>query len=317
MTHCQRVLFAIALLALALPAVATAQQEPPPPVLTMVEGDFCVTELPPGVGPKGSECSPGGIWGDFVYFADSNGDLICRVDFLDNANTFASGAPDLDFPVGMAFGPGPAADFGDFLYVASYQSNQITRVDQFGNTSLFAAYTGPSDLVFDPTGAYGTELFATTAYAGPITKVDNTGTAVAWSSVPATYMRFGPGGAWGFGLYAAAQGAPGAGSIESIDASGVGTTFATGFTTPEGFDWAFGPGWNGDMFAPDYSEGKIWRIQSDGTMTLWAEVERPSSITWCNGMLYVTSHAGGCWKIEACPPVKTERRSFGGLKGGN
>ena len=44
--------------------------------LVVVEPGFTVTTLPPGVGAKGIECSPGGIWGDYVYVGDSSGGTI-------------------------------------------------------------------------------------------------------------------------------------------------------------------------------------------------------------------------------------------------
>jgi hypothetical protein len=66
--------------------------------LVVQERGFDVTTLAPGVGAKGIECSPGGIWGDFVYVADSNGGVIETIDFADNVSLFASG---LSFPVGI------------------------------------------------------------------------------------------------------------------------------------------------------------------------------------------------------------------------
>ncbi len=304
----RRILIPVVVLACVLLQVPASAQ------LVVNEPGFCVTTLPPGVGAKGGECSPGGIWGDYVYFSDSNGNTVDQVDFLDNMFFFAGGVPDLFFPVGLVFGPGPAADFGDYLYVAVNSSNRITRITPGGITSLFANIPSPGDVTFDPSGAYGTELFATTAFSGPISKVTNAGVVSTFSTVQATYIRFGPGGAWGSGLYSTSQGVvPGVG-IVTVDPAGTATLFSGGFSTPEGFDWAFGPGFDGDMFAPDLGTGEIWRVKSDGTRTLYATVAGASSVTFCNGTLYVTSFAGGCYKIEACGPVRSEPASWGSIK---
>ncbi len=304
----QRLPLLLAALAFVVPTGPAAAQ------FTLLEPGFCVTELPPGVGAKAGECSPGGVWGTYVYFSDSNGNSIDQVDPADNMFLFASGPPDIAFPVGLVFGPGPANNFGTFLYVACYGSNRITRLTPAGVPSLFANITAPGDVKFDPTGAYGTDLFATTAFAGPISTITPGGVVSTFSPLQATYIRFGPGGAWGTGLYSTSHGAvPGVG-IAQVDAFGSATLFSGGFTTPEGFDWGFGPGFGGDMFAPDLNTGEIWRVDPTGNRTLFATVPASSSVTWCNGVLYVTSFAGGCWKIEFCGVTPVEESTWTGVK---
>jgi hypothetical protein len=279
-----------------------------------MEPGFEVTDLGSGAGPKGAACSPGGVWGNYIYIGESNGNAVERIDFADNMTIFASGSPDIDFPVGMVFGPGPAADFGTYLYVASYGSGRITRLDPSGTPSLFLPFPSVSDLTFDPTGAYSTDMFAI-EYFGGISTVDAGGVITPFAAgVSSSYMRFGPGGAWGTGLYATSNGAPGIGIIQ-VAPDGTPSLFAGGFVTPEQFDWAFGGVWGGDMFATDYATGDIYRIQSDGTATVWANIapERPAGMTFCNDCLYITSHAGGCWRVCASP-VPVETTTWGGLK---
>ena len=111
--------------------------------LIMNEGGFVVTDLGASVGAKKIECSPGGIWGDYVYIADSGGDLIERVDFADVVTLFATLTPG-SFPVGLAFGPGPGSNFGDFLYVSNYSANEIVRIDPSGNVFPFTPMASPS-----------------------------------------------------------------------------------------------------------------------------------------------------------------------------
>ncbi len=292
------------------PGSASAQSANP---FTVQEPGFTTTDLGATSGPKGAACSPGGVWGDYIYVSESSGDAIGRIDFSDAMSPFASGAPDIAFPVGITFGPGPLSNFGTYMYVASYSSGRITKVDPSGIPSLFVMFPQVSDVKFDPTGAYSTDLFAI-SYYGTITTVDPAGTITPFASgVASSYMRFGPGGAWGTGLYATCNaGSLGVG-IVTIDAGGSATSFVSGFTVPEQFDWASGGAFMGDMFATDMADGKVWRIKSDGTKTLFATGERPAGVTFCNGCLYITSYAGGCWKV-CNAPVSVKGTSWGTLK---
>jgi hypothetical protein len=291
-----------------IPGTASAQEP-----FVLQESGFDVTDLGSSAGPKGAACSPGGVWGDYVYIGESSGNAVERIDFLDNVSLFASGSPDIDFPVGMAFGPGPANDFGTFLYVANYGSGRITRLDTFGGPTLFVNYPQVTDLAFDPTGAYGTDLFAAT-YFGDINTVSSTGVITLFSSaVQSLYLRFGPGGVWGTGLYATNNSGPPGVGIVTVATDGTPTLFSGGFTNPEQFDWAFGGSFGGDMFASDMAAGEVWRVKPDGTRTLFATGERPAGIVFCNDCLYVTSFAGGCWKICESPTT-VESATWGGIK---
>lgn len=273
--------------AVLIPELAVAQ-------LTVVESGFTVTTLPAGVGAKGIECSPGGIWGNFVYVADSSGGTIDRIDFSDNVTTFATG---LSFPVGMDFGPGPGGNFGNFIYVANFSDSTIKKVDSSGTVTAFASLLSPGDTKFDPSGAYGNDLLATTAFSAPISKVDSSGSSTVFSTLTSAYLRFGPGGAWGAGLYATDNSAsPG---IAKVASNGTPTLFSGGFTAPEGFDWASGPGFNGDLFATDITTGEIYRVKSNGTRTLFATLAAAADVAFCNGALYAVSFNGGCYKITA------------------
>jgi|GEM_PF-7059101 len=298
--------FLLGLVFTVLPSVPASAQ----PVLH--EAGFTVTPLGSGLGPKGVACSPGGVWGDYIYFSDSVGNLIERVDFFDVGTSFASGLPDIDFPVGLAFGPGPANTFGTFLYVGSYGSNQITRVDPSGTTSLFAPFALVSDLAFDPSGSYGSDLFAT-EFQGSIFTVDPTGVVSPFSTVSALYLKFGPGGAWGTGLYASTT-TPGPG-ISQVSPAGVATVFSGGFSQPEQFDWATGGSFGGDMFVADVITHQVWRVHSDGTRTLFLDGPHDfAGIAFCNGCLYVSAFHGGCWRICNDQPIPTEEATWGVIK---
>jgi len=278
---------------LLVPAGAGAQ-------ITVMEAGYSVTDLGGSVGAKGIECSPGGVWGDYMYVGDSVGDRVERIDFFGTSSTFAPLAPNA-FPVGLEFGPGPAANFGDYLYVTDYGLSDIVKIDPTGTVTPFTvAVPSPGDCVFDPSGAYSTDLFVTTAFAGPIYTVDQFGVATSWATFPSLYMKFGPGGAWGTGMYATSGDAIG---IVTVDMAGTPTNFCTGFTSPEGFDWAFGTGFDGDMFACDVATNEVWRIKSDGTRTLFASMVQAADVTFCNDALYLVGFHGGCYKVTHDQPV--------------
>jgi len=275
------------LIALAALAFAAASFSPAAAQLTVLPPGFNVKTLPPSVGTKQLECSPGGVWGNYVYAADSSGGAIERIDFADNVSLFASG---LNFPVGLEFGPGPGANFGTFLYVAEAFGGLISRVDTSGVVSPFAPMTAPSGVRFDPSGVYGTDLFVVeSAFAGPIVTLPPAGGPPAvFSSAAAAYVKFGPGGAWGSGMYSTSG--PG---LVKIDAAGVASPFVTGLTMTQGFDWAFG----GDLFATDVISGEIYRVDSTGAKTLWATLPGAADVAFCNSALYVVSNVGGCYKV--------------------
>jgi hypothetical protein len=262
--------------------------------LTVLEQGFTVTTLAPGLGTKQIECSPGGVWGDFVYAADSAAGIIELIDSNDDMFEFAAG---FSFPVGLAFAPGTSSDFGEFLYVVDNLASNIRKVDPSGNVTHFATFLEPGGNVFDPTGAYGSDMIVSRAFTGPTMKVDHEGASSFFSDLAATYLKFGPGGVWTTELYATKHDAnPG---IARVAPDGTYTQFSSGFSTPEGFDWAFGPGFGGDLFATDVDNGEIYRVKPDGSIQLWATADEASDVAFCNNALYVVSLAGGCWKITA------------------
>jgi hypothetical protein len=165
---------------------------------TLLEPDYTLTTLPSGIGSAGLACSPGGAWGDFVYVADSAAGWIERIDFNDNVSTFAG---PFSFPVGLEFGPGPGDDFGTLLYVGDFASSRVSRVTTGGTISSFASFPGPGEMTFDPSGAYGTQLFVGSPVSSSIRTIDHGGSSDFFSSAPSDYLSFGPGGAWGDGLY--------------------------------------------------------------------------------------------------------------------
>jgi hypothetical protein len=127
--------------------------------------------------------------------------------------------------------------------------------------------------------------------------VSSAGVVTSWLSFGATYLRFGPGGAWGTGMYATDFGSgPGTGRIVQVSSAGAVTPLATGFGIAEGFDWGF----DGDLFAADLGTSKIFRVKSNGAKTLFATLSGVADIAYrpAEDALYVVSNEGGLYRIR-------------------
>jgi hypothetical protein len=318
--------------------------------LTLLEPDYTASELPSRIGAAGLACSPGGAWGEYVYIVDSAAGMIERIDFDDNVTTFAG---PFSFPVGLAFGPGPANDFGDLLYVGDFGKSALSTVNSGGSITPFNSFPGPGDLTFDRSGTYGTELFCASTLAGSIYEVSSAGSSALFSGAASAYLSFGPGGGWGGGLYSTDRhgsvsgtdccfdnGTPGCSDatcqslvcgtnpfcclgpwnqtcanlalgeagcaclgygpgIVQVDSGGSVTSLVDGFATPQGFDWAEGPGWNGDMFATDLTYGLVRRVQPGGTRSDFAQLVGAADVAFCNCALYLVSLDGEFWRITS------------------
>jgi hypothetical protein len=287
---------AVAVLALPIPAHAQ---------LVVLESGFAVTPLTPGPGAMQVECSPGGVWGDYVYVANTQGGTIERIDFSDAITPFAG---PFAAPVGLAFGPGPGANFGTLLYVSDRGANATRKVTPAGVISSHASIATPGGLAFDPTSFYGNALFVPTAPGGTIYRVNPAGAPTVTFAVTAGYLKFAPGGAWGTGMYASSGT-----SLIQISNGGVVTPLAIGFGDVAGFAWASGGAFGGDLFAADHQSGEIWRVKPDGTRALWATLPGAGDVAYCNGALYVVSSNGGRFRVEDAP-VPARAATIGELK---
>lgn len=202
--------------------------------------------------------------------------------------------PALTFPAGIAFSTG--GSFGSNMYVADYGLSAIYRAPGCQPMSLFASITDCGSLAFPPSGsAYGDYLYTCEAFNGPIKRVTSAGAVSDWVTLQATYLRFGPGGAWGTGLYATDFANIGNNRITKVSSAGAVTTFTSGFFVAEGFDWGF----DGDMFATDPSAGIVYRVKSDGTKTQFATLAGAADVAYRKGeqALYVVSNQGGLYRV--------------------
>lgn len=212
--------------------------------------------------------------------------------------------PALTFPVGIAFSTG--GSFGSAMYVADWGINDVHRMTGCAASTPFAGIIAPGSLAFPPAGsAYGDYLYACVAFDGPIQRVSSAGVVTDWLELQTAYLRFGPGGAWGTGLYATDMAMPGAmAGIVRVSSAGVVTPLTDEFYVPEGFDWGF----DGDLFATDAAYGEIRRIKPDGSWTLFATLPGAADVAFRAGeqALYVVSNQGGLYRIAAGDPTAVE-----------
>jgi hypothetical protein len=201
----------------------------------------------------------------------------------------------LQFPVGLAFSSG--GSFGSFLYSADNSIGEIRRAAGCTASTTFAPLPNAGALAFPPSGsAYGNFLYACAAFSGPIYRVSPTGVLTSWSTLATAYLKFGPGGVWGNGMFATQYGAATGSGIVKVSSTGVTTTVTSGLLVPEGFDWGF----DGDMFATDMSAGVIYRVKSTGVRTVFATLAGAADIAYrpSDGGLYVVSNQGGLYRIR-------------------
>lgn len=239
-----------------------------------------------------AECSPGGTWGDFVYLAvgDPGNQIdgaVVRIAANGRESTFLSPR----IPVSMAFSA-PAGPFEDRLWV-----NDVLMTPGMygvnppqGLTPLFTC-AKPGAFTFDPTGSFGYEMYLRGSdgiYSLDVPACDPTlpPPTVLFATTSASPLSFGPGGGWGTDLYATGG--------EIFAPNGSSTLFAFPFTE---IAWGSGSRWNGDMFARQAGSSDIYRVQPDGTATLFATGFQ-GKLIFCVGSLWIMQ-SGDCAKITA------------------
>ena len=274
---CLCLFLGLGLLATARPARAQMTMVETGFVCILINGDFA-KQVEIGVGP------------DTCIYYGSNDGLKKR---CPPSTTETICDPALTFPAGVAFGPGGA--WGTSMYVADFGVGDIFKHAGCATGTFFSDFFAPGAIAFPPAGsAYGDYLYACEAFEGPIYRVASNGTKTSWLEIETVYLKFGPGGAWGNGMYATRSLVDDQ-QIVKISSSAVVTPLATDFLFPEGFDWAF----DGDMFATDAAMGQIWRVKPNGSKTLFATLPGAADVAFRPGeqALYAVSNQGGLWRI--------------------
>ena len=255
-----------------------------------------------------AECSPGNPWGEYLYLAvtedwlDADFDRqttmkIERVDFEGNSGLF--GYPRHYFQLSRArwisFSP-PGWRGGDLLlFTLSSPSQGLSILEAIDpqrawqwNVGHFYGGTGPGAI--DPSGAFGFDLFWHSEYSYPIDsgifRVDADGNETLFAELEHGEVRFAPGGDWGRDLF-----------VGDLVFAADGTSVAFPVEIGE-FDWAQGPGLDGDMFARIAGEdpGSIFRIKADGSVSPFA-LNLSGEIAGCGDALWVVN-GEGCFVVE-------------------
>ncbi len=232
--------------------------------------------LVPGADPQDIVFPPtGSPYGDFLYLSANNRDFgqpldcggtIQQIDNLGNVVDFTSlagcascngGGSGLGEPVGLAFGPGGA--FGSGLYVANSSDvpGDICEVSSGGGISTF----------LDDTFCYPDGL-------APVG------------------LAFGPGGAYGSGLYFTEFG-EGCDCIRIADSLGVaGAPLATFPTTPIAIEFAKGFGFGNDLFVS--AGDTVYTLTPGGSLTPFAYDFTPGHVNFqfspSGDALYVSAY---------------------------
>jgi hypothetical protein len=178
-------------------------------------------------------------------------------------------------------------DDGEIFRVASTNS----QIQVFTRLLDFA----PTGMAFGVKGSpFPNELLVSNFLAAGLRRIKATGDVSVFTKLPGLQgLAFGPGGVFGFNLYAAQ---PGGGRILRIAANGIATPFAAGMTSP--MDVAFGTGgaFGTDLYVTDAGNGKILRINSSGKQTTFASgLKAPFSLVFRASppALFVTDYLDG------------------------
>ena len=264
------------------------------------------SQRPPRATINDLQCSPGGAFGDYVYVAvrtvDRNFDTIGgveRVTFTGASSLAPPGLVSNYYATNISFTPAGWRG-GDLIEVTMKGDPSSTGGDSFvepfdaawaaQGTRGFRFGTDAATAV-DPTGGFSSDLFfeasdgydgsGSTFVPGGIYRIDSAGVESLFGPPRFDEMRFGRGGAWGSDLYV---------DGESFSPNGTSTPLGTVFRE---FDWADGPGFNGDMFAhvAGQDPGTVFRITPGGTATVFA-TGAPGQIAGCNGSLWIANQSG-------------------------
>lgn len=186
----------------------------------------------------------------------------------------------------------PGWPLGDLLYVVEQDGlmpNHVTgffgfpeqgaAVDHFLRHS-FDEWMGV--IALDPSGAFGHD--AVFSFGTQVYRRDPAGNVTLFLPFPVGGMQFGPGGDWGTDLYT---------SSSIISPDGTSRPSPLPFLGP----WAFGPGFEGDMFA-GCGGGTVCRIKPDGAATPFVVGLDRTLPTFCAGSLWFFDRFGDfCHKV--------------------
>ena len=234
-----------------------------------------------------------GAFGGHLFVSDRgvfNGpldDSIARVSPTGAVSSFANvGTTD---PGGLSFGPG--GSFGTNLFVAGNTTTpgvgngSVLEVDATGVASIFTATccSGSGGVAFDPTGAFGSNMFVGLTGLDGIGRVTLAGVFSTFVNIGAlaggpTDIEFGPGGAFGTDMFVSVFSlTPGIRPPGVYKVSPAGVVSALADTTTSALigqsqGLAFGPGgaFGGNLYVSDSANGTILEVDPSGTVSVFA-----------------------------------------------
>ncbi len=171
---------------------------------------------------------------------------------------------------------------GSIFGAGTYRGSDVYRIHEDGSHETIATgFAGPTDLGMDAAG----NLYVTNFNGASVSRIATDGTITLHASLPP-----GPAGivVEPDGTLFVAQYGTGNGtgrSVSRVDPDGTVSEFARSEEMVAPIGLARGPG--GDLYAANLYDGKIFRIEGDGSLHLFAQLQLP------NGSSSGIGHIGG------------------------
>ena len=226
---------------------------------------------------------PGGVYGANLFVTEYGTDTVSKINPAGDRSVLST---EVNYPVAILFGHGA---FGNHLYVGeSYTTDgNIVRVAPTGVKTTFASgIDSPLDMVWGPGGAFGSDLYVTSANANKIVTVSAAGAVSDFLSNldRPTVLAFSPGGTFGEYLYVTNTDD---GQVVRIDANKNVDVFVTDLPRPIGLAFGYNTPFGDFLYISDKKTGKILKISPSGTVSTFANgFDGPVEIHFSEGGLY-------------------------------
>jgi len=159
---------------------------------------------------------------------------------------------------------------GAIYGAGTFRGSEIYRIDAEGHVAVVASgFSGPTDLGMDAAG----NLYVTNFNAAAVSKVAPDGTVSTWARVPPgpAGLVVEPDGTVYVSQFGAGNGD--GNSVTRIAPDGTVSEFAHSDEMAAPIGLARGPG--GDLYAANFYDGKIFRIDAAGAVSLFTQVKLP------------------------------------------
>lgn len=253
--------------------------------VTVAEPGFAVAELAAGLAnPQDiTFFQAGGLYGSNLFVTEYDADAVTKIPPSGGPETLST---DVDYAVAILFGYGA---FGNFLYASeSYSADgNIVRVFPDGATSVFArGIASPLDMAWGSGGAFGSELYVSSANANKIVRVDASGRVAdfAVNLDRPSVLAFSPGDAFGDFLYVTNTDD---GQIVRVAPDGSHEVFVTGLKRPIGLAFGHNSPFGEYLYVSEKETGSILKVTAAGVVSTFAAgLVAPVEIHFSHGGLY-------------------------------